>query len=44
MSDSANRNETRDRGGWVVLGLTLGVLIGIVLLKGRADSDGELDD
>ena len=44
MSKSANRNETRGRGGWVVLGISLGVLFGIVMLKGRSDSGGELDD
>jgi hypothetical protein len=44
MSKSANRNETRGRGGWVVLGVSLGVLFGILVLKGRADTGGELDD
>jgi len=44
MSKSANRNETRGRGGWVVLSVSLGVLFGILILKGRADSGGELDD
>ncbi|MET0625837.1 MAG: hypothetical protein ABW250_23080 [Pyrinomonadaceae bacterium] len=44
MSDSANRNETSGRGGWVVLAISLGVLFGMVLLKGGADSGGELDD
>jgi len=44
MSKSANRNETRGRGGWVVLGISLGVLFGLVMLKGRSDSGGELDD
>ena len=43
MSESANRNETRGWGGWVVLGVSLGILFGIALLKGRADSGGELD-
>jgi len=44
MSKSANRNETRGRGGWVVLGVSLGVLFGILVLKGRADTGGGLDD
>ena len=44
MSESANQNETRGRGGWVVLGVSLGVLFGILVLKGRADTGGELDD
>jgi hypothetical protein len=43
MSESANRNETRGRGGWVVIGISLGILFGLALLKGRADSGGELD-
>ena len=44
MSESANRNETGRRGGWVVVALSLGVLFGMVLLKGGADSGEELDD
>ncbi|HEX8503126.1 MAG TPA: hypothetical protein VF659_21260 [Pyrinomonadaceae bacterium] len=43
MSESANRNGTRGWGGWVVIGVSLGVLIGIAVLKGHADSGGELD-
>jgi hypothetical protein len=44
MSESTNRNETRSWGGWVVLGISLGVLFGMAMLKGRSDSGGELDD
>jgi hypothetical protein len=44
MSESANRNGTRGWRGWVIVGVSLGVLLGMALLKGRADSDGELDD
>lgn len=44
MADSANRNETSVRGGWVVVAVSLGVLFGMVLLKGGADSGEELDD
>jgi hypothetical protein len=41
MSESVNRNETRR--GWLIASLSLAVLFGIALLKGRADSGGELD-
>lgn len=44
MADSTNQNETSRRGGWVVLVVSLGVLFGMVLLKGGADSGEELDD
>jgi hypothetical protein len=44
MSKSANRIETRGWGGWAVLGISLGVLFGVAMLKGRSDSGGELDD
>jgi hypothetical protein len=44
MSESVNRNETRDERGWLIAGLSLALLIGIALLKGRADSGGELAD
>ena len=44
MSDTVNRNETRARGGWVVVAVSLGVLFGMILLKGGADSGEELDD
>lgn len=43
MADSANRNGTRGWRGWVVVGVSLGVLLGMALLKGHADSGGELD-
>ncbi|HEX8352512.1 MAG TPA: hypothetical protein VF611_06430 [Pyrinomonadaceae bacterium] len=43
MSESANRNETQGRGGWLVAAVSLALLIGVALLKGRADSGGELD-
>ncbi|MDT7689262.1 MAG: hypothetical protein QOJ70_3639 [Acidobacteriota bacterium] len=43
MSEIVNRNETRDGRGWLIMGVSLAVLIGIALLKGRADSGGELD-
>jgi hypothetical protein len=43
MSASANRNGTRSRRGLFIAGLSLAVLFGVVLLKGRADAGGELD-
>jgi hypothetical protein len=42
MPESANRNETHGRRGWLIAGLSLAVLFGIAVLKGRADSGGEL--
>jgi hypothetical protein len=44
MSEIANQNETQSRRGLLIAGLSLAVLIGIALLKGRADSGGELDE
>ena len=43
MSEGGKRKETRGRRGWVFAGLSLAVLFGVVLLKGSADSGGELD-
>ena len=43
MTERANRNDTRDRRGWLIVGLSLAVLFGVALLKGGADSGGELD-
>jgi hypothetical protein len=43
MPETANRNETQARRGWLIAGLSLVVLFGVALLKGRADSGGELD-
>jgi hypothetical protein len=43
MSDVANRNKTSSRRGLFIAGLSLALLFGVVLLKGRADSGGELD-
>ena len=42
MSDVANRNGTSRRGLFIA-GLSLFLLFGVALLKGRADSGGELD-
>jgi hypothetical protein len=43
MSDVANRNGTEGRRGLFIAGLSLLLLFGVALLKGRADSGGELD-
>ena len=43
MSDVANRNGTKGRRGLFIAGLSLFLLFGVALLKGRADSGGELD-
>ncbi len=43
MRDGANRNDTQGRRGWLIAGLSLAVLLGVALLKGGADSGGELD-
>ena len=43
MSDVANRNGTKGRRGLFIAGLSLALLFGVALLKGRADSGGELD-
>ena len=43
MSKTADRNGTQRRRGWLIAGLSLAVLFGIAMLKGSADSGGELD-
>jgi hypothetical protein len=43
MSDVANRNGTRSRRGLFIAGLSLAILFGVALLKGRVDTGGELD-
>jgi hypothetical protein len=43
MSDVANRNGTKGRHGLLIAGVSLFLLIGVALLKGLADSGGELD-
>jgi hypothetical protein len=43
MTERANRNDTQGRRGWLIVGLSLAVLFGVALLKGVADSGGELD-
>jgi hypothetical protein len=44
MSKNLNRDETQGRRGLLIAGLALALLFGIALLKGRADSGGELDE
>ena len=43
MSEKTARNETRPTRGWLIAGLSLAVLFGVAVLKGRADSGAELD-
>ena len=43
MTERTNRNDTRGGRGWLIVGLSLAVLFGVALLKGGADSGGELD-
>lgn len=43
MSESVTRNETRGRRSLLIAGVSLAVLFAVALLKGRADSGGELD-
>ena len=43
MSEVTNRNGTKSRRGLFIAGLSLALLFGVVLLKGRADTGGELD-
>ncbi|HEX8116080.1 MAG TPA: hypothetical protein VF521_02295 [Pyrinomonadaceae bacterium] len=42
MTETTTRGK-RDRRGWFIAGLSLAVLLGVALLKGGADSGGELD-
>lgn len=42
MSETTTRGKG-GRRGWVIAGLSLAVLFGVVLLKAGADSGGELD-
>jgi len=42
MSETTTRGK-RGRRGWVIAGLSLALLFGVALLKGAADSGGELD-
>jgi hypothetical protein len=43
MSENLNRDETQSGRGLLIAGLALALLLGLVLLKGHADSGGELD-
>jgi len=43
MSEKTTRNQTRHGRGWLIAGLSLAVLFGVAVLKGRADSGVELD-
>jgi hypothetical protein len=44
MSENENQNGSGGWRGWVVVGVSLGVLFCVAMLKGSADSGGELDD
>jgi len=43
MSETTKASGKGARRGWLIAGLSLAVLFGVVLLKGGADSGGELD-
>ena len=43
MTESTNRNGTPGGRGWVIAAVSLAVIVGLAILKGRADSGGELD-
>jgi hypothetical protein len=44
MAEGAKGNRPRGTGGFIIIGLSLALLLGVALLKGRADSGGELDE
>ena len=44
MSENLNRDETHGGRGLLIAGLALALLFGLVLLKGSADSGGDLDE
>jgi hypothetical protein len=41
MTESANGKRTGRAKGWLVAGLSVALLAGLALLKGRADASGE---
>lgn len=41
MEDRTNRKRTHKKRGWVIAGVSLAVLFGIIALKGQADSEGD---
>jgi hypothetical protein len=43
MTDKATRNKTHRTRGLLIAGVSLAALLGLALLKGRADSGSELD-
>ena len=38
------KGKVSARGGFFIIGLSLALLVGVALLKGGADSGGELDE
>ncbi len=43
-AEGARRDRRRGAGGFILIGLSLALLLGVALLKGGADSGGELDE
>ena len=44
MAGAAKGNGARGARGFIIIGFSLALLLGIALLKGGADSGGELDE
>ena len=44
MTAEGLKGKVSARGGFLIIGLSLALLVGVALLKGRADSGGELDE
>ena len=43
MPDKVNQYRAGRKRGWLIAGVSLALLFGVALLKGRADSGGGLD-
>ena len=43
MTKSTNGKRTARARGWLVAGLSVALLAGLALLKGRADASGDLN-
>ena len=43
MAQGAKRDRPLGAGGFIIIGISLALLLGVALLKGRADAGGELD-
>jgi len=44
MTAEGLKGKVSARGGFFIIGLSLALLVGVALLKGGADSGGELDE